>query len=129
MTTTDTALVIPADPTVACRLIDVDPEKLLDTLYAEIGTDCVDSGRFPAPFEPGYGRIWVSDDGLMVERPEYNDRAIALARHMGWEVPALAGTAVVTGGEDPEGESIGLDPIWAAVMLSVLTPDTADDER
>jgi len=109
------ALVIPTalDPPV--RVIDWpypphSDRRTLDVLYAEIGCDCIDAT--PAVSTPmGTLLGWSDDVSLLKDQPEYNDRAIALFRHFGYQVPALAGNIVLTGGADPVGDTLPLPPV------------------
>ena len=102
------AYVLPADATQPGRMVSWDkPSELLSLMYREIGTDCVDCGPC-CETSLGDFVIWVSDDGLLAEQPEYNDHAIGIARGAGWNVPMLAGTAFITGGYTPDGETLGL---------------------
>ena len=108
------ALVIPAAFDTPVRVIDWpypphSDRRTLDVLYAEIGCQCIDAT--PAVSTPmGTLLGWSDDVSLLKDQPEYNDRAIALFRHFGYQVPALAGNIVLTGGADPVGDTLPLPP-------------------
>jgi len=117
------AVLIPADPD---RDIEVvlyrKPEQLLDVLYEMIGCDCVDKTPRLTTQSGDEFRVWVDDVGL---RPaegeiEHNDRAIALCRSVGYEIPDVGGNAVVTGGDDVEGWTETVPPRLRDQILAVL---------
>jgi hypothetical protein len=102
-----TALVLPTAFSDLPRAVTWTGERLLDVLYREIGTDCVDSSP---DLETPYGRMrmWVADDGLLQAEIDHNDRAIAICRAVGYNVPDVGGIAVFTGGTGRMGETLGL---------------------
>jgi hypothetical protein len=121
------ALVIPAAFDTPLRVIDWpypphSDRRTLDVLYAEIGCDCIDAT--PAVSTPmGTLLGWSDDVSLLKDQPEYNDRAIALFRHFGYQVPALAGNIVLTGGADPVGDTLPLPPVlidWLRIAFAHL---------
>ena len=128
MILTGKALVIPADPAIPVRVIDwpypphTTPiaRRTLDVLYREIGCDCIDATpqvRTPmGPIVCG----WSDDVSLLKDQPEFNDRAIAMFRHFGYAVSALAGTIVLTGGADPVGDTLPLDRDVCAWLVEVF---------
>jgi hypothetical protein len=80
---------------------------LLGLLYREIDTDCIDSSPdLTTPY--GVMRMWVADDGLLQSEIKHNDRAIAICRAVGYDVPDVGGTAVFTGGTDDDGDTLGI---------------------
>jgi hypothetical protein len=104
------AVVIPADVTKPVHVVEYEQQSdLLHLLYREIGCDHVDatpqlSSRF------GQFVLWLDDVGLLRRPIEHNDRATALCRATGYDVPDLAGTAVVTGGANAAGDTRTVPP-------------------
>jgi hypothetical protein len=122
------ALVIPAPFTAPVRLIDwpLPPHtgaigrRTLDILYREIGCTCIDATptvRTPLGAVTG----WSDDVSLLKDQPEFNDRAIAMFRHFGYAVSALAGTIVLTGGADPVGDTLPLPPALCRALHALFT--------
>jgi len=112
--TTHTGILVPVDPTEDHRLVTWDGDGLLPLLYREIG-DRLDA----ATVAPGRVRLWCQDDGLLAAAPAYNDRAIALCRALGYQVPALAGPIVFIGAVRGEDEA-GLTPDMLALLIGGL---------
>jgi hypothetical protein len=130
------ALVIPAAFDAPLRVIDWPypphtDRRTLDVLYAEIGCDCIDATpAVPTPLGTLLG--WSDDVSLLKDQPEYNDRAIALFRHFGYQVPALAGNIVLTGGADPVGDTLPLPPAlidWLHAVFAHVADDIQVTEQ
>ena len=124
--TTHHAIVLPAEISTPHRVIDwpyPSSRATLDLLYREIGCECVDaSPSIPTPF--GTLTYWVDDEGLFAEPVRHNDRGIALMRSLGYHVPDIAGTMVITGGADASGDTLGLPPRADIVLDQFLTAAT-----
>jgi hypothetical protein len=105
------AMVIPADNATSVRVVQYARQSdLLPLLHREIGCDYVDATpELPSRF--GSFVLWLDDVGLLKQPVEHNERAIALCRAVGYDVPDLAGTAVVTGGVGGEGDTRTLPPV------------------
>jgi hypothetical protein len=127
------ALVIPADPAVPVKVIawpygldSRDSGATLRLLYAEIGATCIDA---TPQIRTPMGAVvcgWSDDVSLLKDQPEYNDRAIAMFRHFGYQVPALAGNIVLTGGADPVGDTLPLDENLITWLVEVFASVAAD---
>lgn len=110
-----------------------DVGHLLAQLYAWIGTRTVDSARLDlAPGEDGerhHLTAWIDDEGLFAQPVAWNDRATVLAHAAGHFTDGLAGTVVLSGGVDDDGNSLGLprdiaDALLAAMpVLGLLDPN------
>ena len=102
-------------------------DKLLELLYREIVCDCVD--KSPLLATP-YGEMifWVDDEGLLASPIAHNDRAIALARAVGWNTPDLAGVVVITGGYTEEGETLGVPSQLLSVIAQGIAEATANED-
>lgn len=111
---THTGILVPADETQPHHRITWEDtpsgDGLLRLLYREVG-DTLDASTVV----PGYVRLWCQDDGLLAAEPDYNDRAIAVCRALGYLVPALAGPVVFIGAVQGEDEA-GLSPYWLATL-------------
>jgi hypothetical protein len=125
------ALVIPADPAAPVKVIDwpYPPHtgrRTLDILYAEIGCQCIDAT--PTVRTPMGLMVtgWSDDVSLLKDQPEFNDRAIAMFRHFGYDVHALAGNIVLTGGCDPVGDTLPLDENLITWLVEVFASVAAD---
>ena len=127
------ALVIPADPAAPVKVIawpygldSMDSGATLRLLYAEIGCTCIDAT--PQVRTPMGITVcgWSDDVSLLKDQPEYNDRAIAMFRHFGYQVPALAGNIVLTGGADPVGDTLPLDENLITWLVEVFASVAAD---
>ena len=70
--------------------------SLLALLYREIGCDTVDSSPDLATPD-GPVRMWVDDEGLLRQPVAHNDRATAICRALGYDVPDVAGTVARVG--------------------------------
>lgn len=116
----DEMLVVPAEWNAEVRVAYFADVVLLKLLYQEIGTDCVD--KSPDLWTPiGTMCMWVADDGLLRPKIEHNDRAIALCRAVGYNVPDVGGVAVFTGGADEAGRTLGLPAsIKDAIVNSLM---------
>ena len=103
------ALVIPADPSLPVRVMEyAHPREVTRMIRREIGCQALDlTPQLPSRF--GRFVLWVDDNGLYQQPVEHNDRAIALCRASGYDVPDLARTAVVTA-MDPDGNVRSLPP-------------------
>jgi hypothetical protein len=112
---THTALLIPADPAAPHRTLTWDGDGLLPVLYRELGDELTAATVAPAGPVPGGLRLWGQDRALLVADPDYNDRAIAICRHFGYQVPALAGPIVFLGAVDGD-EEAGLAPAMLALL-------------
>jgi hypothetical protein len=119
------AVVIPVDETQPARVVTYQSQRdLLPLLRREIGCDLVDSTpQLPSKFGPF--RLWVDDIGLFRTPIEHNDRAIGLCRVAGYDVPDLAGTAVVTGGHTARGDTATIPPQLRNLLLEALAPPPA----
>jgi hypothetical protein len=116
------ALVIPSDVLEPVRLVEYSrPQDLLDLLYREIGCDHVDTTP-ELPSRYGSFVLWVDDVGLLKQPIEHNDRAIGLCRAIGYDVPDLAGTAVITGGADGTGDTRTIPVGLRDHLLGVFQP-------
>lgn len=121
MTVYRNALVLPVAFSEMPRVVTWTGPHLLDLLYREIGTDCIDSS--PDLHTPhGRTRMWVADNGLLQPEIEHNDRAIALCRGVGYNVPDVGGVAIFTGGTDPNGDTLGI-PDQLAERITEICAD------
>ena len=102
---THTGILVPADETQPHRLVTWEDTPSGDGLLA-----------LPVP---GGLRLWCPDDGLMVDEPDFNDRAIGICRQFGYNVDALAGPVVFIGAVQGEDET-GLDPTFQAWLVDGL---------
>jgi hypothetical protein len=135
--TVHTAILVPADLAEDHRVITWDDMRgdLLTVLYRELGRELDAATVVPAgTLAAGTGglRLWSQDRALLVDQPEYNDRAIAVCRHWGYDVDALAGPIVFLGAVQGEDE-VGLRPEmlrWLDTGLTAATEaarEAADD--
>jgi hypothetical protein len=109
-------ILVPADPTAEHRVVTWEGDGLLALLYREVGDNLDAATVVPAAGPlPGGLRLWCQDDALL--RPddqiEHNDRAIALCRHFGYNVPDLGGPVVFIGCPGGDQEA-GLHPALRA---------------
>lgn len=105
---TGTVLVIPDLQSDELREIPIEPDTLR-MLYREIGCTSIDLVRLGDHPVPGLD-LYVDDEGLLKEAPQYNVRAMALIlATTGALHQSYVGHAVVTRSDD-EGETIGLTP-------------------
>lgn len=115
------ALVLPAELTAAHRIVEFTGDAdLLPLLHRETGADLVDA----ATVIPGQLTMWVGDDSLFDDTLEHNDRAIALCRHLGYQIPDVRGAVVFTGGPDAAAytRGIGADLLaWLDTALAAVT--------
>lgn len=112
-------LVVPADqtkPTYVVRWTKED--ELLPLLYREIGCELVDSFRIRHPSADL--TVWVDDTGLMEDDIAHNDRALGLARGLGYQASDLAGNAVITGPPNPDGDMAGLTPDMTSQLVRLF---------
>jgi len=114
MNATRQALVVPADPLAPHRLITLPdgqpPAATFALIEREVGADVLGSSPVIVT-EAGAFMYWVDDVSLLRDPLEHNDRVIALCRHVGYDVPDVAGTVVITGGPDTDPHAVvaGLD--------------------
>jgi hypothetical protein len=102
--------------------------ELLDLLYREIDTDCVDCASIHTP--DGDLTMWVSDNGLLVDPIDHNDRAIGICRGCGYDVPDVGGIAVFTGGADEEGDTLGIpEHLRLRIIGACATKPHVESER
>jgi hypothetical protein len=115
-----TGILIPADYHELPLQIHWEKEgELLPLLYRHIGQN-LDASTICGPERvPGGLRLWCQDDGLLKAEPEYNDRAIALCRWVGYDVDALAGPILIIGSVHGENET-GLNSKTLAWLLESL---------
>lgn len=118
-------IVLAADPTEPHRVVSWEGRgAFLPLAYREIGVESgVDS--CPIIWTPlGPVHYWCDDTGLLRPRVEHNDRAIALFRHLGYDVPDVPGTIVIVGGVTPDHDVDGLDARlleWLDIALTTVT--------
>lgn len=122
------AIVLPPDPIDEPHVVEYTrDDEVLPLLYREIETECVDSRTIRT--EAGDLIMWVSDDGLLQDEVQHNDRAIVLCRQLGYNVPDVAGTAVFTGGANAQGYIRDIPPglfAWLTDALNALTAGAAN---
>ena len=124
------AFVIPVDMAEPGRIVEWDADgKLLDLLHRETGCDCIDkSPELSTPY--GSMAMWVDDEGLLADPIAHNDRALGLARAVGWMTPDLAGPVVITGGHIEDGTTLGLsEELLAAIERGVAAATTGGEVR
>lgn len=104
------ALVVPADVDLAIRLVEFTDSGQQRQFEDLIGCREGYLDRSPRLYTAaGEMRMWVDEVGLLVKHIEHNDRAIAVCRAIGYQVPDVGGTAIFTGGDSEDGEvTLGL---------------------
>lgn len=120
------AILVPADLAEDHRVITWDDAHggLLPLLYRELGPELDAATVLPPGGPTGIGlRLWTRDRSLQVADPDWNDRAIAVCRHWGYQVDALAGPIVFLGNARGEDE-VGLGPEMLNWLDTGLTAAT-----
>lgn len=118
---THTAIVIPDDETQPIGEITWDADDdLLDLFYATIGCRYVETGPAIGDAEGTRLYFWLDEEGKLERRP-INPRATALAHALGWSADLLVGPVVLTGGADPEGNTLGLTNTQYQALTTLLT--------
>jgi hypothetical protein len=132
-------LLVPANPALPCTPFEwLDGTIPLLTMLYKVMPEGSQDGFDAATVTPAHGeapgglRLWCLDNALLADKPEYNDRAIAVCRHFGYNVPALAGPIAFIGAIDGEDEA-GLHPImlrFLQVTLDRVTgPEWAEESE
>jgi hypothetical protein len=99
-----TMLVLVVEPNGTYTDAEIDDTDILAELYRLIGCETVDVVSLA-----GHLDMWLDDEGLLTEVPEFNRAATHIAQYYGYSYQSFAGTAVFTGGADAVGNTQGLE--------------------